>query len=298
MTQPYYDIGQIRYLFEMLALELEKQHGYEQISSTVRTTALEWLAEKQRDYKGDAYLDQIERNAVYLGEGTSAVSFASAVYLCEGQPILRSQDEIFHFVFETRTEMPQAIMPFQVNFIRFGCNGCPVHDQHQRWAGLQRLRRMANRADYIEELEFSCIYYQMTYLVGQSFLSTLLANYDLAGIAAMIPLDQVFTVTEQCVRMRTDLWGGLKRLTSLPVFDKMGNLTGWEQQQIDPYPKWRDIWGKEFAKAEEQAQKQTLKGRGAAPHGSAPMNFCPQCGQPVMDQSDRFCRHCGHRLKG
>jgi len=46
----------------------------------------------------------------------------------------------------------------------------------------------------------------------------------------------------------------------------------------------------EIAKAELQAQKS------ASPE-EASANFCPQCGQTVMDQSDKFCRKCGHRLK-
>ena len=46
----------------------------------------------------------------------------------------------------------------------------------------------------------------------------------------------------------------------------------------------------EIAKAELQAQKS------ASPE-EASANFCPECGQTVMDQSDKFCRKCGHRLK-
>ena len=53
----------------------------------------------------------------------------------------------------------------------------------------------------------------------------------------------------------------------------------------------------EEAKAEEQAQKRTAKARKTAACEGAPVSFCPQCGQAVVDQSDRFCRQCGHKLK-
>ena len=26
-------------------------------------------------------------------------------------------------------------------------------------------------------------------------------------------------------------------------------------------------------------------------------NFCPECGKPVSSHSDKFCKHCGHKLK-
>ena len=53
----------------------------------------------------------------------------------------------------------------------------------------------------------------------------------------------------------------------------------------------------ETAKAELQAQEQILKAQKSASPEEASVNFCPQCGQTVMDQSDKFCRKCGHRLK-
>jgi predicted RNA-binding Zn-ribbon protein involved in translation (DUF1610 family) len=53
----------------------------------------------------------------------------------------------------------------------------------------------------------------------------------------------------------------------------------------------------ETAKAELQVQKQTSKVQKTAFHEDASVSFCPQCGQAVVDQSDRFCRRCGHKLK-
>ena len=247
MRQRYYDVGQVRYLFDMLALEIENQEeAYDQVSSTVRTQALQWLAEKQRDYRGDAYHDQVERNAVYLGEVTSATNFIAADYLCKGQPILRPE-EILSFVTRTAIEMAQGIEPFQVNFIRFGCSGCTFHAAHGRWTGLRRLRNTARREDYIEELEFCCLYYQMSQAVAKGFLVMLLANHDLAGIAAMLPLREVYAVVEERIGIRTSLYGGLIKPESLPVFDEQGNITGWERQQISSRPKWWDGWGEEFA---------------------------------------------------
>ena len=52
----------------------------------------------------------------------------------------------------------------------------------------------------------------------------------------------------------------------------------------------------EKAKAEKQMQKQTLMARKTTSRGGVSTKFCPQCGQAV-DQSDRFCRKCGHGLK-
>ena len=53
----------------------------------------------------------------------------------------------------------------------------------------------------------------------------------------------------------------------------------------------------EIAKADLQAQKQTPKAQETVPREDASLNFCPHCGQTVVDQSDRFCRQCGHKLK-
>jgi hypothetical protein len=52
----------------------------------------------------------------------------------------------------------------------------------------------------------------------------------------------------------------------------------------------------EEAKAEDQAQKQAAKAQKTAAREGAPVSFCPQCGLAVVEQSDRFCRQCGHGL--
>lgn len=50
------------------------------------------------------------------------------------------------------------------------------------------------------------------------------------------------------------------------------------------------------AKTELQAQERASRDQSTTSREEASAKFCSQCGQPV-DQSDTFCRECGHRLK-
>lgn len=43
-------------------------------------------------------------------------------------------------------------------------------------------------------------------------------------------------------------------------------------------------------KSEKQNQSNTID-------SSDTCNFCPECGKAVSSQNDKFCKHCGHKLK-
>jgi tetratricopeptide (TPR) repeat protein len=189
----FQEARQVRLLFDQYGKEIAAKLG-----NQIKSTADQWLIEKQQFYKGEAYLDQIEKNAVYLEEGTLAVNLAIAQYLFQGEPVLGS-DEISDFVLYTRVTQSQQTTPFHLNFIRSGCIGCPVHDQHSRYVGWRNMRLSGDWSQYMDELEFSCKYYQATYLMSQQYLTAFLQNHELAGSARYISPQELIEVVNQCV---------------------------------------------------------------------------------------------------
>lgn len=231
------DLNQVRALVDMLAVAMEDANGQQFISKMLET-GLKWLATKQRDYKGDAYFEQIEKNAVYLQEAAMACDRAFAIFICRGEPILTTNEQISFYV-QTQRVAAQETMPLHLSFIRSGCSGCSAHEKHNLYISYQTMRKDKNRAAYIEELEFACIYYQVMFIASQYFLTGILRNPDHAGIARKLSPDQVATIIDERIGIRTQLWSGLVEITTAQNIPNM-------MQNAPAKKPWRQIWGDKF----------------------------------------------------
>lgn len=228
MRQFYTHPNQVAHLMAMMLRHIEESPDYERITSSWVDVALQYLAEKQAMYQGSSYVEQIEKNAVYLLECSTVFVSTIAEYLCIGKPVLGES----HIPFFVRSLRQQGLemAEWQLAFIRTGCNGCPVHSRHGIWESLRTMRRTASKESYIEELEFTYIYHQMMFMISQTFLEAFLKSSRLAGSASTLAIDTLYATVEKQVRFRVALWSGLVR----PEVQRLAK------------PTWRDVWGDRF----------------------------------------------------
>jgi len=199
MNGHFESAGQVRLLFDQVRNQMPPE-----VDDQIRSMAKEGPELKRQQYSGGAYLDQVEKNAVYLREGTMAVNAAITEYLMHGQPIL-SPEEIPAFLTYTRVTRPQQTVLLHLNFIRNGCSGCDVHDEHGPYAAFRQLLLTGDSARYIDEMEFSYVYFQASCLVAQQFLVAMLSNYGLAGCARLISAWELAEVVQERVFRWTDV---------------------------------------------------------------------------------------------
>lgn len=198
--QPLRSASQVHGLVEMLFVQLD------QLGDSVKTRAHNWLAEKQRSYSGPAYLDQIEKNAVYLSESARLINAASAHYLCVGEPVL-SSDEALAYAKCVGIDQARRTATLHLGYVRRGsCPGCEVCADHRRYTAWRDLRQLGDWPRYVEEMESGSVCFQGLLITAQMFLIHLLTNPQLAGIAQWVPPAEVLEVIEERVQIRSNLW--------------------------------------------------------------------------------------------
>jgi hypothetical protein len=193
------EIAQVRLLFDRCGSDVIYKNR-----DQIKSIAEEFVRQKQQEFRGDAYLDQIEKNAIYLREGTYALNRAIVRYLSQGEPILRPE-EVADFVLQTRVLQPKQTTIHHLSFLREGCTGCPVHNDHSPYEALRQMRLSGDWSKYIDELEFCCKYFQASYVVSQLYLTAFLDNHELAGSAGQIPPHKL----EEVVNAHVLLWSNL-----------------------------------------------------------------------------------------
>jgi len=237
-------LGELANLFDTIVNQKLEEDIHYSFTADTLDVGLRWLANKQATYSGEAYFDQLERNAVYLRESASIFNGATAIYLYEGTPILQTEEEITSFVFSQR-QFAQEVAQMQLKFLRSGCNGCEIHSWHGKWAGFKEMRGQPNRSAYLEELEFACIYFQSMFIASQYFLRVFLQNHSLASSCQLLNPKDLGPTTEQRVEIWTNFW------TELMIFPKVN----WDKNNVPSFaplevpskrPAWREIWGDRF----------------------------------------------------
>jgi len=241
MTPPFTTLDQLHGFLETLRLEMERVQGYDEFTASTLDAALGWLIEKQNNFIGEAYLDQIEKNAIYFYELASVFNLHSSKYLYLGQPILSAED-VEPFL-SLQQNMALWTADQQVRIVRYGCSGCDIHDEHSLWVVYQGMRNVGDRPAYIEELEFACIQNRVFFMAGKYFLSTLLLNHKWAGIASRLPVQGVIDEVIQEVQMLSTEWsGGLIYSVSQQIGYTDGKI--YSKPPSSTKPTWRDIWGR------------------------------------------------------
>lgn len=193
--------GEVRGFIEMIFVQLDDMVG-----DSVSSQVYEGLEDKQRSFNGPAYLDQIEKNAIYLAEGSRALGAAIAHYLCVGEPLL-PPEHVGHFVFTTATIQAQHATLLHANYLRTGvCSGCQVHSEHHRYSEWRDLRQSGDWSKYTEEMEFSYVFNQSLFITGKTLLTALLLNHQAAGVARWVPPAEVLGVVRERIEVHSNLW--------------------------------------------------------------------------------------------
>jgi hypothetical protein len=199
MNTIYHSAGEIRFLFEQIRNSIPPE-----IHGQTRATAMEGPELKRKQYPSSAYVDQIEKNAVYLYEVTMTINAAIIEYLSQGRPIL-PREQVPAFVKDTAIMRPQQTMLLHLNFIRHGCSGCQVHEEHTRYIPFPKLLLAGDLANYMKEMEYAYVYFQASCIATQQCLTVLLQNHNLAGSGQLISLAELVEVVEE----RIFMWTGL-----------------------------------------------------------------------------------------
>lgn len=200
MQALFEDIAQIRTFFDKTGNVLSQRGDQELLRSEVNR----YFQTKKQQYAGKAYLDQIEKNAIYLREGTRDMSLEIATYLHKGKPKLKPQD-IRKYLDGLKPTRAQSVVPHHLNYLHGTCRGCKVHREHDEYLSLRDLYLNGELAQYLDEIEFCYQHYQATYIYARWMLAGFLENPQYAGAAKRIQLSELATVSEE----RVMLWARL-----------------------------------------------------------------------------------------
>lgn len=199
-------------------------------------SAEDWLLDKQRSYRQDEYLSQLEKNAIYLPECVDGYCQVLTRILVEGKPEYRSDAFLIQYLAGARNYFGKKHTDKYLAFLRTGAfpeeikpTGGSLYDQliemtandnggygldiksydgeldPNRYAGYRKVKATGDYLRYVDELEFNCKFYQGGLAVGDYFIQVC-SKLPLAKSAArrMRPMDVLNAVRE---RMR--LWTGI-----------------------------------------------------------------------------------------
>ena len=139
---------------------------YVNTSNDINQVVSQMLLEKQQSYLDQDYIEQLEKNVIYLCEGATQIKFGIFEYLLNGQPIL-NPDDVFNFV--RSKGISYETTQYHWDFVRYGCNGCKVHNQHGQYEKLRNFRLSEAWMEYREDLEYSYQYNQTEFMVSKNF---------------------------------------------------------------------------------------------------------------------------------
>jgi|MTBAKSStandDraft_1061840.scaffolds.fasta_scaffold06877_4 hypothetical protein len=167
--------------------------GYSKFGQLTET----WLASKKLNYSGSSYHEQIEKNAVYLIEGSSCLRGAITKYLIAGEPRLQ-ESQIQSYIDQVSIQAPLQLSPDLVSYIRGYLAERPMTVSNWDWDKLRHMRQSISPSEYLQELELLCRIFQtasnLTTQVLRLFIHP--AN-SMAGVAANLQLYELNDVLQQ-----------------------------------------------------------------------------------------------------
>ena len=178
-----------------------------QFGEVVKSNTYSALAQKQQAYSGESFVEQMEKNVIYMDVLTMQMEETAASYLCTGQPLLHPQ-EVAGYINSTCILPALKIVPLHLKFIREGCTGCEVHHQHGRYSRLAEIRLSGDRSKYVETLEQSYVGGNALQQTTEIFLRVLLENHQFSGIAKHITHHDTLGVINNRTRIHSSLWLG------------------------------------------------------------------------------------------
>lgn len=142
------------------------------LEEPVRVTTQRYMFQKKQSFSGKQYIDQIEKNAVYLGERTAVTLLLLAGY--------------YHGSFPKQTGMADSIMAISIRngqssaesvlaFLWGKKSRIDDYFSYLDYHKLRELRKSSFSDQYLSEIEFACLWVQ-THLVISNYLVTTACN--------------------------------------------------------------------------------------------------------------------------
>lgn len=123
-----------------------------------------YMEEKKQAFTGLAYLEQLEKNYVYLERCVGAMVDHANLFLLghEKAPKANDVDSVIDAIRLTT----QAETVAHINYLKLGCTGCKYHENHAQYFQLRKIRLKDTRA-YLDEIEFGCHFFQAKSTLSQ-----------------------------------------------------------------------------------------------------------------------------------
>lgn len=246
MLKKFDDISFVHGLLVEVQKVFEEEDQSDRLYTYPRRRALTNLAKMQKRLSEDNYVDKLEKVVIYYLEGALAMNIVIANYLYKGVP---SWDgiQVRNFKDKTCQNKLERVVSSQLKFLRHSCGGCPYHHLHKHIANMKMMKD-AGQVDYLEEIEYSFVFYSIHLDLNQIILSEFLPENYLAGVASLLGATKVLNAVGSRMKMITAVSAGI---TNLGVdVDKDGDLRFLSEEEL--YQKtqakknWRDFWGSEF----------------------------------------------------
>lgn len=196
----------VRDLVDHLCGDLSSQQEF------ARNGVSRWLREKRAGFAQDGYLDQMEKNAIYLFLSVAATNAASARYLLGGTPVVSNQHQAMRYARTVGTEGALQDARLHLEYVRKGsCRGCAAHEDHHVFSEYRKMRASGDLGTYLDAVEFDAVYRQGLLITSQMLLVSLLVNPQVAGSCRTVPKDEISRVLEERVNLHWGIWSETHR---------------------------------------------------------------------------------------
>lgn len=135
----------------------------------------QWLSELKAQHLGQAYVDMLEKNLIFYAECWHVGISELTTHILSKKDVSESYVEKH---LQNSLSIVKSYVPCHQEFIHNGCRGCAVHNGHDFYTALKGLYEGENIEEYIDELEFSCLYYKACFLIIQLYINTYVPNID------------------------------------------------------------------------------------------------------------------------
>lgn len=157
----------------------------------VRALAAAYVPAKQARYSGAEYVDQIEKNAIYLEWSFEAAVDLIASFIEAGTPDISKMSDADVASIASGAELgvkARAAVPTVVAYVH---HGSPFLPGFERYSTLRK--HFANRdvPEFIDELEVMCTYYQAAFVTAQMTLMSVCRSSSNRAIGRGLPVAEV-----------------------------------------------------------------------------------------------------------
>jgi len=246
MLDKFRDISYVHGLLEEVRKVFKSEGQSNRLNTYPKKKALTNLARMQKKFSDREYIDNLEKSVIYYQEVTYALNEVIGNYLHHGSPDWNGL-QVKDIAEPAVQKILKEIVLCQLRFLNSGCHGCTYHHLHRRIANMKKLRDEGH-PEYLEEIEYSFIFYSIHFELNKIFLGEFLSEYYLAGVGSSLDAFQVLSAVESRMKMITATTSGAINL-GIDI-DKDGNLRFLSEEELSMQKNqkktWRDYWGADF----------------------------------------------------